>query len=256
MIADTRIPRKSPVPKKYAKSICNDSFLLNSREGEEKGRKVCTRTAFQVGKGLVKSRAKIPAPRPARGPSVPLQDSTGKQDWRSTPFANRLLEGGSGVSSEHPVSPSSQESSLLSRGNDRVQYPQLRRCTGVNKNMHLVRNSRGAVPERPAAKLASRHGKSPCRTNGPINLTESGLARVQYTNTQQGTVIYGVDGQSRPVLAGLPSATPQRTSASTEPIVSSRSVGQPAASCKLQSVTYSKMRRLTAQKQRRKVPYI
>ena len=187
MIADTRIPRKSPVPKKYAKSICNDSFLLNSREGEEKGRKVCTRTAFQVGKGLKPSRAKIPAPSPVRGSSVPLQDSTGKHDWRSTPFANRLLEGGSGVSSEHPVSLSRQESSLLSAGNDRVQYPKLHWCTGVNKNLHLVRNRRGAVPARPATKLTFRCGKSPYRTNGPIHTTEHGLARVQHTNTQQGT---------------------------------------------------------------------
>ena len=50
----------------------------------------------------------------------------------------------------------------------------------------------------------------------------------------------------------MPSATPQRTSVSAEP----RSVGQPANSCKLQSVTYSKMRGLAARKQRRKVPPI
>ena len=217
MKADIRISRKPPIPKKYAKSICNDTRLLKPGDGTGPSRQVRARTAFQKGKGLIQSRAKIPAPSPMRDSPVHQQDSTGKQEWRSAPNANRLLEGGNGVSSEHPVSPPQQESSMPSEGDDRVQYSQLRLCTEVNKNMHLVQIGRGAAPTRPATKLTFRRGNSPCCANGP-NYDKNTSCREATSCTTLGTHTVGVKGQPRPLITVMPSALPSRALASAEPI--------------------------------------
>ena len=112
-----------------------------SREEGGLRRQAHVTTDPQKGKGSKRFREKIPALSPEDGSQNRSQGSTEGQNGKKAPVAKGLLEGGSGVSSDHPVNSPTQEISLSKEGNDHVNLrlnPSASPAINVEKHLYML----------------------------------------------------------------------------------------------------------------------